>query len=209
MVGSALYLLDLDGGSEPQPLTPEPSTAAALRYADPVLSPDGREMWWVREEHVGEGTDSRRHARDRRASRSTVLRPTTRHAVRVVVSGSQFLAFPSPSPDGGKLAWIAWNHPNMPWDATELRVGELVDGTVPSWRRAARADARSRCLSRCGPTRSTLYAVSDRSGWWNLYRVDAAGGGRADSASRRAPRSSAGRCGNSDIGAARCSTTAV
>ena len=43
-------------------------------------------------------------------------------AVRVLVSGAQFFAFPAPSPDGTRLAWINWNHPNMPWDGTELRV---------------------------------------------------------------------------------------
>ncbi len=170
-----LYRLGLGGDAPPQPLTPEPSTTAALRYADPVLSPDGLETWWVREEHVGEGT-----AAD--VSRAIVAVPLDGSAaddpsaVRVIVSGSRFLAFPSPSPDGDKLAWIAWDHPNMPWDATELRVGELVDGAVPRWQPALGAGAPESVLEPLWADASTLYAVSDRSGWWNLYRVDAAGG---------------------------------
>ncbi|MGH3152433.1 MAG: prolyl oligopeptidase family serine peptidase, partial [Streptosporangiaceae bacterium] len=86
-------------------------------------------------------------------------------AVRVLVSGSDFYAFPAPSPDGTALAFICWDHPRMPWDGTELRVavigepgqrlimgGEHESVLAPAWR-----DDRS------------LYVVSDRSGWWNLY----------------------------------------
>ena len=53
-----------------------------------------------------------------------------RPAIRVLVRGAQFFAFPPPSPDGTKLAWINWDHPRMPWDGTELRVA-AVDGAEP------------------------------------------------------------------------------
>jgi len=44
---------------------------------------------------------------------------------KVLVSGSDFYAFPRLTPDGGKMAWIEWNHPNMPWDKSELWVGYM------------------------------------------------------------------------------------
>jgi dipeptidyl aminopeptidase/acylaminoacyl peptidase len=97
--------------------------------------------------------------------------------VRVLVSGAQFFAFPTPSPDGTRLAWVNWNHPNMPWDGTELRVCAVTGDTVQV------ADAT---LVMGGPSESvlapvwrdeaSLYAISDASGWWNLYQVPATGG---------------------------------
>jgi len=168
-----VYRLD-SGGSEPQPLTPVPAYPAALRYADPVLSPDGREVWCVREEHTNPSSPTEGITRaivgiplDGSAAEDATL-------VRVIVSGSQFLAFPTPSPDGEKLAWIAWNHPNMPWDTTELRVGELTGGAVTSWRRVLGGQHES-VLEPAWADADHLYAISDRSGWWNLYIVDTTG----------------------------------
>jgi dipeptidyl aminopeptidase/acylaminoacyl peptidase len=95
-------------------------------------------------------------------------------AIRVLVSGADFFAFPTPSPDGSRLAWINWDHPRMPWDGTELRVGPVTgaDGGIRV------ADS---ALVMGGPEESvlaprwrddgTLYAISDASGWWNLYET--------------------------------------
>jgi dipeptidyl aminopeptidase/acylaminoacyl peptidase len=96
-------------------------------------------------------------------------------AIRSVVSGSRFLAQPSISPDGTRLAWIAWNHPNMPWDGTELRVGELEGGRVTTWRTLLGGPVESVLQPEWLPD-GALAVISDRSGWWNLYRVDPAGG---------------------------------
>src|SRR5690606_15578182 len=62
---------------------------------------------------------------------------------RSMVSGSRFLAYPRISPDGSMLAWIAWNHPNMPWDGTELRVGTIRDLEVREWRTVAGSETES------------------------------------------------------------------
>jgi dipeptidyl aminopeptidase/acylaminoacyl peptidase len=109
-------------------------------------------------------------------------------AQRVLVSGADFYANPRLSPDGARLCWLAWNHPNMPWDGTELWVGELApDGTIAASRRVAGAPAAPVSLEperdrdaaspqeaifqpEWGPD-GRLYFVSDRSGWWNLYRL--------------------------------------
>jgi dipeptidyl aminopeptidase/acylaminoacyl peptidase len=162
----------ITGNDDPRPLTPAPTQPAGLRYADPAISPDGTQVWCVREEHTGEGPSD--------LTRAIVGVPLDGSAandpakVQVIVSGSQFLAYPTPSPDGEKLAWIAWNHPDMPWDSTELRVGDLMAGSVQSWRTALGGTHESVLEPRWADN-AHLYAVSDRSGWWNLYRVDAAG----------------------------------
>ena len=110
-------------GGIPEPLTPAPDQDAADRFADFVLSPHGDEAWCVREQH-----------RAGRISRAIVAVPLDGSAaddaavIRVLVSGSDFYAYPTPSPDGTRLAWICWDHPQMPWDGTELRVAALDDG---------------------------------------------------------------------------------
>jgi dipeptidyl aminopeptidase/acylaminoacyl peptidase len=165
-----VYRLD-PGSTAPVPLTPEPAETAGLRYADPVPGPGGDEVWWVREAH-SDG-NIRRHLVAVPLSGAAATDPT---AVREIAGGSDFLAFPRPAPDGRRVAWIAWDHPRMPWDGTELRVGELgPDGTVHSVATVLGGEAES-VLQPEWADADTLYAVSDRSGWWNLYRQPATGG---------------------------------
>ncbi|HEV7897734.1 MAG TPA: prolyl oligopeptidase family serine peptidase [Planosporangium sp.] len=166
-----LYLLE-DGCDQPRPLTPEPAEPAALRYADPVLVGDGAEVLCVREAH-----------HDGRVTRHIVAVPLNGSAatdggrVREVAGGgdyaaggSDFVAHPRISPDGRRIAWIAWDHPRMPWDGTELRVARLEGGVATSVRRLLGGPEES-VLQPEWVDDATLYAVSDRSGWWNLYRV--------------------------------------
>jgi dipeptidyl aminopeptidase/acylaminoacyl peptidase len=180
-----LYRLSGTGADagDPTPLTPD---GAGFRFADLTLSPDGREIWCVREIyrpddgrpepgfHTGGGA---------KVNRAIVAVPLDGSAaIRVLVSGADFFAFPTPSPDGTKLAWINWDHPRMPWDGTELRVGAVTgaDGGVRV------ADS---ALIIGGPEESvlaprwrndeSLYAISDASGWWNLYEMAAVAGATA------------------------------
>jgi dipeptidyl aminopeptidase/acylaminoacyl peptidase len=177
-----LYLAGRDtaeGKAEPQPLTPDPATvpadgggtlaAGALRYADFTLSPDASEVWCVRERHDGG-----------RVSRAIVAVPLDGSAgadadrVRVIVSGPDFLAFPTPSPDGTRLAWISWNHPHMPWDGTELRVAAL-DGGMAGPGRLLMGSQRESVLAPLWKDESTLYAATDWTGWWNVYELGLSG----------------------------------
>ena len=88
----------------------------------------------------------------------------------MLVSGMDFYAAPRLSPDGGRLAWLAWNHPNMPWDGTELWVGEIgPDGSVGAREKVAGGPEESIFQPEWSPD-GVLYFVSDRTGWWNLYR---------------------------------------
>jgi len=155
----------------PTPLTPAPADDAADRFADFVLSPGGDHVWCVRERHEAGG----------RIIRGIVTVPLDGSgvadpaAIRVLVSGSDFYAFPAPSPDGTRLAWICWDHPRMPWDGTELRVAAL-NGAEPISDKAQQqlimgGEAES-VLAPVWRDDRSLYVISDRSGWWNLYVAD-------------------------------------
>ena len=154
-----LYRLDA-GASEPTPLTP---ADAGMRFAD--LQIVNGAVLGVRETH-----------HDGDLTRDIVSVPldgsaaTDAGAIRSIVSGSRFLANPRVSPNGTHLAWISWDHPHMPWDGTELRVGELVNGVVEKFT-TLMGSATESVLQPEWVTNDSLYAISDRSGWWNLYRV--------------------------------------
>jgi dipeptidyl aminopeptidase/acylaminoacyl peptidase len=95
-------------------------------------------------------------------------------AGHVLFGGSDFVAAPRISPDGRRLAFIAWDHPDMPWDASRLMLGELAGDTL----RDVRQIAGGRCESVIDPQWGSdggLYFLSDRSGWWNLHRWDGQG----------------------------------
>lgn len=179
-----------DGKGAPHPITPDPVTTdpaatgtgsgaagtgrgtAALRYADFVLSPDRREVWCVREAHSGG-----------KVTRAIVAVPLDGSAaddpaaVRELVTGSDFFAFPTPSPDGTRLAWISWNHPHMPWDGTELRVAPIArggKGTVGQGR-LIKGGLRESVLAPVWRDNTSLYVATDWTGWWNIYQVGLAG----------------------------------
>ena len=89
----------------------------------------------------------------------------------VLVDGPDFLAAPRLSPDGARLAWLEWDHPDMPWDATRLRVAPILeDGTLGPSELAAGGPEESIVQPEWSPD-GILHLVSDRSGWWNLYRI--------------------------------------
>src|SRR3546814_4952593 len=90
--------------------------------------------------------------------------------IMVLATGADFYASPRLSPDGRRLAWIAWDHPNMPWDGTELWVAEIADdGNLGGARRIAGGARESIFQPEWSPDGELIY-VSDRTGWWNLYR---------------------------------------
>src|SRR5262249_36850526 len=89
----------------------------------------------------------------------------------VLVSGLDFYSSPRLSPDGKRLAWLSWNHPNMPWDGTELRVGEIgSDGAIINTQLVA-GGLRESIFQPEWSTDGILHFASDKNGWWNLYRL--------------------------------------
>ena len=146
------------GAAEPTPLT----AADGLRYADAVVDTQRSRLICVREDHRLAGQE---------AVNTLVSVDLASGEETVLVSGSDFYSNPRLNPDGTQLAWLAWNHPQMPWDGTELWVGTLrSDGSLAEVRRVAGGDAESIFQPAWSPL-GILYFVSDRSGWWNLYRV--------------------------------------
>ena len=90
--------------------------------------------------------------------------------LKILASGSDFYASPCLSPDGSQLAWLSWNHPDMPWDGTELWTGRLgQDGALRETEKVAGGRDESIFQPQWSPD-GTLFFVSDRTGWWNLYR---------------------------------------
>ena len=152
-----LYRLD-PGATEPHPITPE----GDYRYADLRFDAGRRRFLAVREDHTGEG----------QPAASIVEVPLDgEHAPRVLVSGPDFLAAPRLSPDGSTLAWLEWDHPDMPWDSTRLRVAAVrEDGFLDKAVLAAGGVDESIAQPEWSPD-GVLHLVSDRSGWWNLYRL--------------------------------------
>jgi dipeptidyl aminopeptidase/acylaminoacyl peptidase len=158
-IDQRLYRVDGDG--PPRPITPKPETPAGLRYADGRLTPDGHLLICVRERHgAGEAVNE------------IVAVPAAgeEDEGHTLVTGSDFYSFPRPSPDGTKLAWTSWDHPRMPWDGTELWVADLsADGTLGEPQLIAGGHEESVFQPEWSPD-GTLHFISDRSGWWNLYR---------------------------------------
>jgi len=173
-----------DGKQQPRPITPDPVAAgldqAGLRYADFALAANRHEIWCVREQHS-----------DGKVSRAIVAVPldgsaaSDPEAIRPLVTGSDFFAFPTPSPDGKRLAWICWNHPHMPWDGTELRVATVTGGPggeggpggpeIVGQGRLVKGGLRESVLAPVWRDNTSLYVATDWTGWWNIYQVGLTG----------------------------------
>jgi dipeptidyl aminopeptidase/acylaminoacyl peptidase len=156
-------------GGEPRPLTPVSPVGGGLRWAEPDLRAERGEVWCVLEEFTGDGpTDVRRVPVAVPLDGSAA---DDRDAVRELTGERhRFVTGPRVSPDGRRAAWLAWDHPRMPWDGTELVVAEIgAEGTFLDARTVAGGPEESITQVDWAPDGSLLYA-SDRTGWWNLYR---------------------------------------
>ena len=143
--------------SAPEAITPE----SELRYADGVMDRRRGRIICVREDHTGGGEPVNAIAAiDIRGERPQ----------EALYAGSDFCSTPRLSPNGGTLAWLAWDHPNMPWDGTRLLVAPVMDdGQLGEATVAAGGESESIFQPAWSPE-GELHFVSDRSGWWNLYR---------------------------------------
>ncbi|MBN1262121.1 MAG: S9 family peptidase, partial [Anaerolineae bacterium] len=155
-------LYRLAPGAAPIPLTPETDIPAVLRYADGVVDAERGLMFCVREDHRGGGE----------AVNTLVRLPLDGglHEGTPIASGADFYATPRLSPDGSRLTWLTWDHPNMPWDGAVLWLADVTpEGNLVNARQIAGGVNESIFQPAWSPG-GELTFVSDRTGWWNLYR---------------------------------------
>ena len=149
-------LYSCEEGGTPVRVTADP----AQRHADYVYDPRGR-LICVREDH-GDGS--------REAVNSLVAVSTVDGSSVTLAGGNDFYSNPRLSPDGDRLAFLTWNHPNMPWDGCELCLAEVMeDGSLGGLKLVAGGPDESVVQPEWSPD-GVLHFVSDRGGWWNLYR---------------------------------------
>jgi dipeptidyl aminopeptidase/acylaminoacyl peptidase len=151
-----IYRQDLAGGKA-RPITPAFGAAST-----PTASPDGR---WLAYVHTCEDVDV-----------IAIVDTEGRHWPARLAEGRDFYMQPAWHPSGDRLAWVEWDHPNMPWDGTELKVAHLAfpEGGLPAITTATTA-AGGKDTSIFQPAfgrDGALYYVSDESGWWHIYRKD-------------------------------------
>ena len=142
----------------PKPITP---ISNDLRYADFEISPRGAQIIAVREDHSKSGEP---------ANTLVSMDPKKVSPGTIVASGADFYSTPTFSPDGSQLAWIQWDHPNMPWDTTELWIADITEnGEVTNKLRLRTEEGESICHPAWSPS-GVLHYISDESGWWNIYQ---------------------------------------
>ncbi|AHH97753.1 prolyl oligopeptidase family serine peptidase [Kutzneria albida] len=167
-VDQRVYLVDPDDpAATPRAISPEPQRLHGHRYADLGPSPDGTEVWCVRETQVSDAAPDVRRA-------LVALPVDGSGAVRELAASHHFMTGPKVSPDGRHVAWIGWDHPAMPWDGSQLCVAAVTDGELGPHRVVAGGPAESVCQFRWEAADSLL-VLTDPQGWWNLHRVDMTG----------------------------------
>jgi len=149
---------------KPTPLT---SSQSGQRYADAVVNNISNQLICVNEDH------SKSSSGDEPVNQivrlSSVIPSLNGH--EVLVSGSDFYSNPRIDSSGTKLCWVQWNHPSMPWDGCELWVGDLTQDGLKSPIKVAGGNNEAVFQPEWSPD-DKLFYVSDKSGWWNLYRLD-------------------------------------
>jgi dipeptidyl aminopeptidase/acylaminoacyl peptidase len=170
-----LYVQQLpeSGGppSEPRPLT---AADSKQRFADGDVDATRNRLVCVVEDHSVEGE----------AKTTVGAVDLASGEVTALVQGADFYACPRTSPDGTKLAWVSWQHPNMPWDDTELWVADVApDGSLSGQRKVAGGADTSVVLPQWGPDGSLFFVSDAPDGWWNLWVLPP----RSDKARRLLP----------------------
>lgn len=153
-----IYRQPTTGGSPAAPITPGFGACAAL-----TLSPDGSRLLFIRS---FEGRDS-----------LEIVDSAGRQWPQILSAGDDFVMQPAWHPDGEQIAWVAWNHPNMPWDGSELRLGRLGfspggAASLLEMRALAGGEEISIFQPQFSPDGRCLAFASDESGWWQIFLLD-------------------------------------
>ncbi|WP_020208485.1 S9 family peptidase [Gilvimarinus chinensis] len=153
-----IYKIPLRQGHSltPVAITPE----GDYRYADFCFDAKRERLIAVREDHTGEGEE---------IAQLVAIDINANYKVTTLAEGADFYSNPRLSPDGRELLWLSWQHPNMPWDGTELSLAKLSEkGEIENHQVIAGSATESIFQPSWSPE-GTLYYVNDRSNWWNLY----------------------------------------
>lgn len=145
-------------------LTPEPGEPMAVRFAGGRATPDKAWFVCVREVHAAGSHEP--------VNDLVAVAGDGSGTISVLASGADFYSSPRLSPDGSNLAWVQWNHPNMPWDATELWRGDLADGELTGARQVGGHQEPAAVVFPGFTADGRLWAVSDHDEWWNLYEFE-------------------------------------
>ncbi|MEZ2240943.1 prolyl oligopeptidase family serine peptidase [Microcoleus sp.] len=151
-----IYYQKLD--SQPLALTP----VVNCRYADAIVDKQRNRLICVREDHTRESEV---------VNTIVSINLDNGEDIQILTQGEDFYASPRLSPDGSQISWISWNHPNMPWDGTELWIAKIQpDGYLGEKYLVAGGPEESIFQPEWSPD-GVLYFVSDKSNWWNFYRT--------------------------------------
>ena len=146
-----------DSGAAPAAITP----AEDIRHADIVFDSRRQRLIAIREDHTTNMPQA--------VNTIVSLDPSGKMPAKTLVQANDFYASPRVSPSGTHLSWLTWNHPNMPWDGTELWVAELTQDGIKALHKVAGGEGESIFQPTWSPD-GVLYFLSDRNDWWNLYR---------------------------------------
>ena len=160
----------LEDSSKVHPLTPSKNEDGSLgKYASLTVSPGGKKLLFVYEKEY-DNKENENFLAFLDLNSEDISEP------RIIAKGYDFYADPVFAPTGKKIAWLQWNHPNMPWDSTELMIGTFEKNAIPDVKKVAGGKDRSICLPRFDGE-NKLYFVMDKGvgdassfeNWWNLY----------------------------------------
>jgi len=161
-----IYIQKSDAKEDELPI-PISAKTGNCRYADSVIDSQGARLFAVREQHT---EDSKEPINSLIVI--TVEDESDGPTITTIHEGKDFYSDPRLSPNETELAYLAWNHPNMPWDGTALYIMPIKpNGTFSKPKRVAGGKNESICQPQWSPD-GTLYFISDRSNWWNLYKWD-------------------------------------
>jgi len=152
-----IYQLDLQSGQ-----TPKAITSPGLRFADLVIDTDQQRLIAVAE----------KHQEDREPDNFIAAINIATGAVSTLTSGADFYAYPRISPDSQQLCWIEWQHPNMPWDSTQLWCAQLTADGLSSPVLTAGGNNNQAIFQPSWSPDNQLYYVSDKDNWWNICAVN-------------------------------------
>ncbi|MFF9345136.1 alpha/beta hydrolase family protein [Streptomyces sp. NPDC014773] len=156
-----VYLHRPDAQDAPRPLTP---ARPDVTYGDLYVPPSRDEVWAVRETRLGGVRD---------IERALVSVSLSTGAERTISATHHFVTCPRLSPDGRHVSWIGWDHPNMPWDGTELCVAPLKEDGTAGVHGVRAGGPRESVVQAEWKDNDSLWAVTDPDGWWTLHVVPA------------------------------------